>query len=196
MNFIRQPWFIWACLIMLCAVAIIAAAKSPLLAWREPIYIIGSFAGVVALVILLYQPLLMTKKTPGIRLSNARLYHRWLGMSLLLAVTVHVVGLWITSPPDVIDALLFRSPTPFAIWGVIAMWAVITSAIITLLRNQLKLKRPLWKWLHRGLAIAIVLGSVVHALMIDGTMEVISKYLLCLAVVVATLFAVTTNRTK
>lgn len=43
---------------------------------------------------------------------------------------LHVVGLWVTSPPDVIDALLFWSPTPFSFCGVVAMWAVFASALM------------------------------------------------------------------
>ena len=33
---------------------------------------------------------------------------------MAVAVVIHVAGLWITSPPDMIDALLFTSPTPFS----------------------------------------------------------------------------------
>ena len=47
----------------------------------------------------------------------------------MLTVIVHVAGLWLTSPPDVIDVLLFRSPTPFSAWGAIAMWAVFAAAL-------------------------------------------------------------------
>jgi hypothetical protein len=47
---------------------------------------------------------------------------------LVVAVVVHVGGLWITSPPDMIDALLLTSPTPFSAFGVIAMWAIFAVA--------------------------------------------------------------------
>lgn len=117
-------WVIWATVTVAAAAALGVAAFSPLLAWRSPIYIAAGFAGILALVILLLQPLLAGGLLAGIQGQAARRGHRLLGVALLLAVLAHVGGLWITSPPDVVDALLFRSPTVFSVWGVIAMWAV------------------------------------------------------------------------
>ena len=48
---------------------------------------------------------------------------------LVIAVVLHVAGLWVTSPPDVIDALLFVAPTPFSNWGIIAMWALFATGL-------------------------------------------------------------------
>ena len=46
----------WIGLAIAVAVPIVAAAKSPLLEWREPVYIAAGFAGVIAmsLICLLY----------------------------------------------------------------------------------------------------------------------------------------------
>lgn len=179
--------------VIITLIAIAAVARSPLLQWREPVYIIAGFAGVLAMVLLLFQPLLACGFIPVFNLPSARRLHRFVGTTLLLAVIAHVVGLWITSPPDVIDALLFVSATPFSIWGVIAMWAVFTTACLALLRLRLRALRSrpqIWKIGHRVLAIVIGAGSVTHALMIQGTMEVISKTLLCALVVIATCGAV------
>lgn len=160
---------------------------SPLLAWRQPIYILGSFAGIVALALLLFQPLLMHRQVPGLTILQGRKIHRWVGVLLLFSVAIHVLALWLTSPPDVIDALLFRSPTLFAPWGVMAMWAVFISAAIVTIRRRIRFKIATWQRLHRCLAVVIVVGSVVHAYLIEGAMETWSKWALCLAVIVATL---------
>lgn len=165
---------------------IIAAAASPLLAWREPIYIAAGFAGIVAMALMLVQPLLAGGYLPGLPTLRGRRVHSVVGGLLVVAVVVHVAALWITSPPDVVDALLFASPTPFSLWGVIAMWAVFASALLAALRGQLLLRPRVWRLVHKALAAVIVVGSVVHALLIDGTMETVSKAILCVLVVAAT----------
>lgn len=159
------------------------AATSPLLAWREPIYIAAGLAGVVGLGLLLVQPLLAGGLLPGLRMRASRRLHAWVGAGLVAAVVVHVAGLWVTSPPDVVDALLFRSPTPFSAWGVVAMWAVFAAALLALLRGRLRLL--VWRLCHVTLVMVVVVGSVVHAWLVDGTMGTISKAVLCLLVLAA-----------
>ncbi|MEL7428907.1 MAG: ferric reductase-like transmembrane domain-containing protein [Pseudomonadota bacterium] len=159
------------------------AVVSPLLAWREPVYIASGLAGIIAMALMLVQPLLASGYLPGIGLVQARKTHRWIGALLVLAVIIHVAGLWITSPPDVIDALLLRSPTPFSVWGVIAMWAVFATAIVALLRKPLRISPRNWRFGHTLLAVVIVTGTVVHALQIEGTMETYSKIALSVFVV-------------
>ena len=70
-----------------------------------------------------------------------------------MMVVVHVGGLWITSPPDMIDALLFTSPTPFSPFGVIAMWAIFAVAVLAAFRRRLGLRT--WRIAHMSLAAAI-----------------------------------------
>ena len=165
---------------------VIAAAMSPLLAWRQPVYIIAGFAGVLAMIFLLIQPLLAGGYLPGLTGRRARLIHRIVGGTLVLAILIHVGGLWITSPPDVIDALLFVSPTPFSVWGVIGMWALFLTAFLAAFRHRLRLRPDFWRLAHTGLAIVIVVASVVHALLIEGTMEIYTKIILCVLALVAT----------
>ena len=78
-------------------------------------------------------------------------------------------------PPDVVDALPFTSPTPFSVWGVIAMWAIFAAALLAGLRRRLRLPPRAWRQGHTALAAVIVLGTVVHAMLIEGTMETVSK---------------------
>ena len=85
-----------------------------------------------------------------------------------------------------IAALLFVSPTPFSIWGVIAMWGLFATTILVVFRRRLPLRPRTWRLSHRTLAAVIVLGSVVHAMMIEGTMEILSKSVLCVLAVIAT----------
>ena len=129
-----RPILTWVAVGAAVAVPGIVAATSPLLAWRDPVYIIGCFAGVAALAVLLLQPLLAGGYLPGLRARRGRSVHAWAGRALVAAVVAHVAALWLTSPPDVVDALLFRSPTPFSVWGVIAMWAVFATALLAALR--------------------------------------------------------------
>lgn len=159
---------------------------SPLLAWRDPIYIIAGFAGVLALCLLLLQPLLASGALPGLALYRGRQVHRWVGAGVLSAIVIHVAGLWITSPPDVVDALLFSSPTPFSAWGVVAMWAAFAAGLLAMLWRKLRLHPSIWRKAHLSLAIIVVVGSVVHAILIEGTMETVSKLALCTLVVAAT----------
>jgi predicted ferric reductase len=178
---------IWAVVVAAFVVPLAAAAMSPLLAWRYPVYIVAGFAGIVALGLVLLQPLLIAGVLPGLAGYRGRRLHHWSGGLLLIAVVIHVGGLWLTSAPDVIDALLFASPTPFSIWGVIAMWAIFAVAVLAALRRRLRLSPRAWRIGHRVLAVVIVAGSVVHALLIEGTMETMSKVGLCALIVAATL---------
>jgi hypothetical protein len=180
-----QVTLIWVALAAAVCVPIAAAATSPLLAWRGPVYILAGFAGIIALSLVLVQPLLIGRYLPGPSAYRGRRSHHWIGGALVVAVVVHVGGLWITSPPDMIDALLFASPTPFSPWGVIAMWAIFAVALIAALRRRLGLRAQTWRIVHMPLAIVIVAGSVVHAMLIEGTMETISKAALCALVLAA-----------
>jgi predicted ferric reductase len=175
----------WAALAVAICVPIAAAAASPLLAWRGPLYILAGFAGILALGLMLVQPLLAGGTLPGLSGYRGRRAHRWIGGALVGAVAVHVAGLWITSPPDMIDALLFTSPTPFSPFGVIAMWAIFAVALLALLRRRLRLRT--WRIAHMSLAAVIVAGSVVHGMLVEGTMETISKAALCALVIAATI---------
>ena len=136
---------------------------------------------------MLVQPLLIGGYLPGFSAYRRRRAHHWIGGALAAAVVIHVGGLWITSPPDMIDALLFASPTPFSPFGVIAMWAIFAVALLAALRRRLGLRPRTWRVAHMLLAIVIVAGSVVHGILIEGTMETLSKAALCVLVIAATI---------
>lgn len=175
---------IWLALAAIIGVPVALAATSDLLAFRGPVYILAGFAGILALGLVLVQPLLISAALPGLSAYRSRRIHRWIGGALVAAIVIHVAGLWFTSPPDMIDALTYASPTPFSPFGVTAMWAIFIVAALAALRPRLGLRT--FRRLHLPLAIVIVVGSVVHALLIEGTMEAISKAVLCALVVAAT----------
>jgi predicted ferric reductase len=177
---------IWAALALALGVPVAAAAASDLLAWRGPVYIAAGFAGILGLGLMLVQPLLVGGYLPGLAAYRGRRLHRLIGALLVVLVLVHVGGLWITSPPDVVDALLFTSPTPFSAWGVIAMWAVFAAALLAALRRPLRLRPRLWRIAHTLLAAIIVGTTVAHGLLIEGTMETVSKVALSALVLIAT----------
>ncbi len=178
---------IWVAVATAIAVPIAAAALSPQLQWRHPVYIAAGFAGIIALGLLLVQPLAVGGYLPGLSILGSRRVHRWTGGILVAAVVFHVVGLWIVSPPDVVDALLFASPTPFSAWGVVAMWATFAAALLAALRSRLRLRPRTWRIGHTFLAVIIVVGTIGHAILIEGTMETVSKVALCAVVLVATM---------
>ncbi|MCD1641716.1 ferric reductase-like transmembrane domain-containing protein [Aurantimonas coralicida] len=176
----------WSALAVAVLGPVAVAATSEYLAYRSGIYIAAGFAGIVAMALLLLQPLLAAGYLPGIGMRDGRRIHRWVGTALVTAIVAHVAGLWLTSPPDVVDALLFTSPTPFSDWGVIAMWALFAAALLAALRRTLRLRPRVWRFAHTALASVVVVGSVVHALLIEGTMGTVSKIALCALVLAAT----------
>ncbi len=165
---------------------VLIAATSPLLAGRDAVYIVGGFAGIVALALLIMQPFLAVGYLPGISPVQARRWHRWTGSTLVIALALHVVGLYLTSPPDMIDALLLVAPTMYSIFGVIGMWALILIVLLVFARSRIGLRITTWRILHNALAVVVVVASVVHALMIEGAMGYLSKLILCMGVLAAT----------
>lgn len=180
---------IWAALALAIGVPVAVAATSEQLVWRGPVYILAGFAGIIALGLVLVQPLLIGGYLPGFSAYRGRRAHHWIGGALVAAIVIHVAGLWITSPPDMIDALTYASPTPFSPFGVTAMWAIFAVALLASLRRRLGLRPRTWRFVHMPLAIVIVAGSVAHCLLIEGTMETISKAALCALVLAATVKA-------
>jgi predicted ferric reductase len=180
---LRRGTLIWPALAAAIGVPVLAAALSPLLAWRGPLYIIAGFAGIVALGLMLLQPLLAGGYLPGLEAWRGRRAHRFIGAALVGLVLIHVGGLWITSPPDMIDALLFASPTPFSPFGVIAMWAIFAVALLAAFRRRLRLRT--WRIAHLSLAAVIVVATAAHAMLVEGTMETVSKAVLCALVLAA-----------
>ena len=181
-----RKFLIWAMVLAVVVVPVVLAANSPLLQWRQPVYIVAGFAGVLGLTVMVLQPLLAGGYLPGVPALKGRRVHRWTGAAIVVLVVVHVAGLWITSPPDVVDALLFASPTPFSIWGVLTMWLIFATGVLAALRRSLKIRPMTWRRGHTMVAVLIVVGTALHAVLIEGTMEPISKAVLCLAVLAAT----------
>ncbi len=177
---------IWACLAVAVVAPIVLAAMSDLLQWRDPIYIAGGFAGIVAMALVLLQPLLAGGYLPGISPVAGRRLHRWVGCGIVAAVVAHVAGLWVASPPDVVDVLLLRSPTPFSVWGLAAMWATFAAGLLAAVRVPLRIHPKTWRLSHSTLVVIIVIGGVIHALLIEGAMEGVSKAFLSALALAAT----------
>ncbi len=67
------------------------------------------------------------------------------------------------------------------------MWTIFAVALLAALRRRLGLRPRTWRIAHTLLAIVIVAATVVHALLIEGAMETVSKATLCGLVVAATI---------
>lgn len=176
---------IWGALAGVAGLPVFVAAQSEYLQYRNAIYVVAGFAGIIALALLLVQPLLAAGLLPGLATPAARRAHRWIGGALVLAVALHVAGLWITSPPDMIDALTFTAPTAFSAFGVVAMWALIAAALLALFRRTLRLRPRVWLLAHTAAVVVAAGGSVAHAVMVEGTMGAGSKALICVALIAA-----------
>ena len=177
---------VWSACLLALGLPIAAAATSPLLQWRDPVYVSAGFAGIVAMGLLLVQPLLIGRYLPGLSTQLSRRLHRVVGTLLVVTVIFHVGALWITSPPDVVDVLLFRSPTPFSAFGAIAMWAIFGAAILAAFRGRLKISHKRWRLAHSAFVTIAVIYTVAHAALIEGTMETTTKFGLCALVLLAT----------
>ncbi len=181
---------LWAAFAVVMVVPVAFAAASPLLAWRDPIYIVACFAGIIAMALLLVQPLLAVGRMAGLTLLAGRHVHRWIGAALVLLVAVHVGGLALTNASDVLDALTFQSPTLFSPFGVVAMAALVAIALVTAAQRRHWLRPRLWRIVHVGLATVIVVATIAHAMLVEGTMEPLTKGALALAVIGTLLLSV------
>ncbi len=177
---------IWLLIGGLITIPVLLAALSPLQASRNMAYVIGGLAGIIALALLIAQPLLAVGFLPAVTTVKQRVWHQRTGIVVVVAVLMHIGGLYITSPDDMTDALLLVAPTLYSVYGVIALWALIIVATLVALRRRLGLKTATWNILHNSLAVIIVVASVVHALMIEGAMGFPSKLALCVALLLAT----------
>ncbi|NJM84462.1 MAG: ferric reductase [Tabrizicola sp.] len=178
---------IWPALALVLVVPVAIAASSPFLPSRSFAYVVASFAGILSLGLLLCQPLLAAGYLPG--LPQARRWHRLLGTGIIIAVLLHIGGLYLTSPPDTIDALLLVSPTPFSVYGVIALCGILLTALLVALRRKSGLPHSAWRIIHNAVAAVVVLATIIHAVQIEGLMGQVSKLVLCIALATATIVA-------
>ncbi len=175
----------WLALAACVLVPVGLAAASPLQASREALWIFGGMAGVVALALLLVQPILAAGLLPGPSIPTTRRWHRWIGAAIVAAVLLHVGGLYLYSPDDISDALLLVSPTPFAVYGVIGLCGVVLTALLVALRARSGMRYVAWRIAHNGVSLVVVVSSVVHAVLIEGAMGFVSKAILCGLVIAA-----------
>ncbi|WP_338052145.1 ferric reductase [Roseibium polysiphoniae] len=177
---------IWTAVAGLSLWPVLIAAASPYIVGRSAVYIAAGLAGALSLALLFVQPLLAAGLLPGLTGLRGRRWHRVAGFLIAAAVAVHIGGLYITSPPDALDALLLVSPTPFSIYGVAAMWGLVLTVVLVAFRKHLHLRPLAWRIIHNGLAAGVVATSVAHALLIEGTMGSLSKIILCSSAVLTT----------
>lgn len=182
--------FISLTLICVLILAVIVAALNPLQESRSIEYVIGGLSGVVALALLLLQPLLAIAFLPHGSVIQQRRWHRWIGTAIVITVALHISGLYLASPQDMIDAMLLVAPTPFSVYGVVGLWTLVLTATLVAFRKRLRLNISTWNIIHNSLAVIVVITSVVHALMIEGAMGYVSKLILCICLIGATTIVV------
>ncbi len=176
---------IWIPVGVVIGLPVLLAAFSPYLAFRSTTYIVAGFSGILCLSLFVLQPLLPLN-TLNIHPVRARWLHRVIGLSVVALTLIHVGGLYLTSPPDVIDALLLRAPTLFSVFGVFALWGVILTLAITIFR----IRTQTWRIIHQTISSLVIIATAIHALQIEGAMEPVTKWVVCVAAVFATALAV------
>jgi len=183
---ILRTALVWS-LLAVCVLAPVAiAAANPLQESRDAFWIAGGLAGVVALALMLAQPLLAAGMLPAPPLPTARRWHRVLGFGVASLIVLHVVGLYLSSPEDIADALMLVAPTPFSVYGVLGLVGILLTIVLVAARSRLALRYAVWRLVHNGLALIVVAASVAHALLIEGAMGAVSKAALCALVLAAT----------
>lgn len=187
---------IWIALTGAVIIPVALAALSPFLAYRDPVYIVAGFAGILTLSLFLMQPLLAAGLLPNLSRRAQRRLHPAIGGLLAIGAFVHVGGLYLTSPPDTLDALLLRSPTPFSVFGVAALGLMVVIAGLVLFRSRLHRLKASWLAIHHFLVAALVVATVIHAVQINGAMEPISKGILCLTLIALVGFVTVKFRLK
>ena len=70
--------------------------------------------------------------------------------------------------------------------------SVFAAALLALLRQRFH--PSIWRLAHTALILVAVTGSIAHAMLIEGTMETVTKTLLCVLVLTATLHTVVKRR--
>jgi len=101
-------------------------------------------------------------------------------VALVGMVIVHVAGVVADkSRPDVIDALLFDSPTPFRSGCRRHVGWSSPPALLAAFRRALRIRPRAWRIGHTLMVVVVVIGSVLHALLVEGTMGPLSKAAFC-----------------
>ncbi len=74
------------------------------------------------------------------------------------------------------------------------MWAIFAVALLAAFRRRWGLRPRTFRVAHMPRVVVIVVGSVVHAMLVEGTMETVSKAALCLAVLAAAIKVIVDRR--
>lgn len=182
---------VWLVIAAVAVMPAVLAAASPLQRGREALYVVGGMAGVIGFCLVFVQPLVMARSPRLVGPAAALRWHRRIGVAILGLVLLHVGALYAYSPEDVTDALLLVSPTPFSVYGVTGLVAVIATALLAATRRRWPPGAVrVWRALHSLLAVVIVGAGAIHAMMIEGAMEERSKLALCIVAFAAVVVAV------
>ena len=68
------------------------------------------------------------------------------------------------------------------------MWALFAAALLAVIRRRLRPRT--WRRAHAALTLTAVLSTAAHALLIEGTMETLSKFLLAILIILLTVKAI------
>jgi predicted ferric reductase len=177
-------WAGFAVLAVIVSAPVVVSSLSPLQTGRTITWVLGTAAGVLGLSLLVVQMILPTRWL-YVMLGGSNLrWHRRLGLAVAALVIAHVVGLYLYSPDDIGDALILQAPT-YSRLGVLSAWCMLLTVGLALARRRLPLLYDDWQILHSVLAVAVTGTAVGHVLLLEGTLDGLAEWLVCLAAVAA-----------
>lgn len=135
------------------------ALTSPHLAGAEPVLVVSTLAGTVAVAVLAAQPWLTRFRA-----------HVPVGAAVLVLVAVHVAALLVLSPDDALFAMSPDGPTRARM----ALISLVLLAVVVALgaaRRRLGWSGPTFRLLHGGFALLATVLGVGHAVLTDGALE-------------------------
>lgn len=181
-----RGWLAWLGVAGAMTVPVALAVASPYLAYRNPAYILGGFAGIVCLALLLIQPLLAAGYLPGLSPVQARRWHRRAGVGDR-AVRGDPCRRPVRDQPARHDrrAVAGRADPVLGLRGGGDVEPLPGRRLVPL-RRRTRLGPRGWSLLHNLLALVVVVATALHAVQIEGAMEPVSKTALCGLVLIAT----------
>jgi len=113
--------------------------------------------------------------------------HRFLGVSAAVLVLVHLAAV-VANDPRSVALLNFPSAPPRAQAATMSTLAAVVLVAVVALKKRLRLSYESWRWMHVGLAAAVLVFGALHVVWLNHALKVPAMsavFLVLVAIVVA-----------
>ncbi len=113
--------------------------------------------------------------------------HRFLGVSAAVLVLVHLACV-VANDPRAVTLLNFPSAPPRAQAATMSTLALVVLVVVVALKKRLRLSYESWRWMHVGLAAAVLVFGALHVVWLQHALMVPAMsgaFLVLVAIVVA-----------